>query len=71
MRGVRADETILLVANNPNDEVLTRRTSKKNNVVHDGVEALVYLLCTGAYEKCDTSNMQKFVLLDLEPETGV
>ena len=57
---------------NPNDEVLTRRALKKNNitnevvVAHDGVEALDYLFGTGAYEGRDLSVMPQVVLLDLK-----
>jgi PleD family two-component response regulator len=48
-------KTILLVEDNPDDELLTRRTLKKNNVchevvvAHDGVEALDYLFGTGTH----------------------
>ena len=47
--------TILLVEDNPDDELLTRRTLKKNNlcndlvVARDGAEALDYLFATGRY----------------------
>ena len=57
---------------NPNDEVLTRRALKKNNitnevvVAHDGVEALDYLFGTGTYEGRDLSVMPQVVLLDLK-----
>ena len=57
---------------NPNDEVLTRRALKKNNitnevvVAHDGVEALDYLFGTGTYEGRDPSVMPQVVLLDLK-----
>jgi len=50
------DETILLVEDNPDDELLTRRTLKKSNVcnqvavLRDGAEALDYLFAMGAHE---------------------
>src|SRR5829696_10042264 len=66
------DETILLVENNADDELLTRRTLKKNNifndvvVARDGAEALDYLFATGTYEGRDPSIMPQVVLLDLK-----
>jgi len=48
-----AEKIILLVEDNPDDETLTLRALKKNNiknkivVVCDGVEALDYLFCRG------------------------
>ena len=65
------DETILLVEDNADDELLTRRTLKKNNVCNDlvvardGAEALDYLFATGEYEGRDPSVMPQVVLLDL------
>ena len=66
-----ARETILLVEDNPDDAVLTRRALKENNlcnelvVTHDGEQALDYLFGTGAYEGRDTSVMPQLILLDL------
>jgi two-component system, response regulator len=46
---------ILLVEDNPNDEMLALHAFKKHNladkvhVVRDGAEALEYIFCTGAY----------------------
>jgi two-component system response regulator len=63
---------ILLVEDNPDDEVLTRRALKKNNignevvVARDGAEALDYLFGTGTYEGRDLSVMPQVVLLDLK-----
>ncbi len=63
---------ILLVEDNPDDEALTHRALKKNNignevvVARDGAEALDYLFGTGAYEGRDTSVMPQVVLLDLK-----
>ncbi len=63
---------ILLVEDNPDDEALTLRALKKNNignevmVVRDGVEALDYLFGTGAHAGRDTSDKPQVVLLDLK-----
>ena len=63
---------ILLVEDNPDDEALTLRALKKNNirnevvVARDGVEALDYLFGTGAYAGRDTSDLPQVVLLDLK-----
>lgn len=63
---------ILLVEDNPDDEALTLRALKKNNInneiviAHDGVEALDYLLGTGAYAHRDLRVMPQVVLLDLK-----
>ncbi len=54
------EKTILLVEDNADDEELTIRALKKNNVTNnlvvarDGVEALDYLFGTGAYAGRDT-----------------
>jgi len=63
---------ILLVEDNPDDEMLTRRAFKKSKVLNemvvarDGAEALDYLFGTGAYAGRDTSVMPEIVLLDLK-----
>lgn len=65
-------KVILLVEDNPDDELLTLRALKKNNignevvVAHDGVEALDYLFGTGIYEGRDTSIQPQVILLDLK-----
>ncbi len=65
------DETILLVEDNPDDELLTRRTLKKSNVCNevvvacDEVEALDYLFATGAHEGRGSVAMPQVILLDL------
>jgi two-component system response regulator len=65
------DKPILLVEDNPDDEILTRRAFKKNNILndlvvaHDGVEALDYLFGTGAHAGRDPSVLPELVLLDL------
>jgi CheY-like chemotaxis protein len=66
------EKTILLVEDNADDEELTVRALKKNNVTNDlavardGVEALDYLFGTGAYSGRDTSILPGLVLLDLK-----
>jgi two-component system response regulator len=68
---VGRDEAILLVEDDADDELMTRRTLKKNNicnevvVARDGAEALDYLFATGRYEGRDPSVMPQVVLLDL------
>ncbi len=63
---------ILLVEDNPDDELLTIRALKKNNIVNeiivkrDGVEALDYLFGTGTHADLDTSEMPQLILLDLK-----
>jgi two-component system, response regulator len=63
---------ILLVEDNPDDEALTLRALKKNNigneivVVRDGVEALDFLFCTGVYADREPHNLPQVVLLDLK-----
>jgi CheY-like chemotaxis protein len=65
-------KTILLVEDNADDEALTVRALKKNNVTNDlviardGVEALDYVFGTGAYSGRDTSVLPGLVLLDLK-----
>lgn len=64
--------TILLVEDNPDDELLAlralRKTSVPNQVVvaRDGVEALDYIFGRGQYEGRDASEQPKVVLLDLK-----
>ena len=65
------NKVILLVEDNRDDEELTLRAIKKNNigneivVARDGAEALDYLLGTGAHAGRDTSVLPSVVLLDL------
>jgi two-component system response regulator len=65
-------KTILLVEDNSDDEALTLRALKKNNirnevvVAHDGAEALDYLFGTGKYAGRNTNLTPQVVLLDLK-----
>jgi two-component system response regulator len=66
-----SDRPILLVEDNPDDEVLTLRALKKNRILNevlvarDGVEALEYLFGTGPHAGRDVSIQPQIVLLDL------
>ncbi len=66
------DKIILLIEDNPDDEALTLRALKKNNiknevvVTHDGAEALDYLFGTGSYTGRDLTIMPQLTLLDLK-----
>lgn len=67
-----SDKIILLVEDNPDDEALTLRALKKNNIMNevvvarDGVEALDYMFGTGAHTGRDTSILPQVILLDLK-----
>ena len=66
------DKVILLVEDNADDEVLTLRALKKNNirnevvVARDGSEALDYLFATGIHAGRDLHVMPQIILLDLK-----
>ncbi len=66
------DKLILLVEDNPDDELLTIRAFEKNHlanrieVVRDGQEALDFLFCEGNYADRDPDDMPVLVLLDLK-----
>jgi CheY-like chemotaxis protein len=66
------DKVILLVEDNPDDEALTLRALKKNNitneviVVRDGEEALEYLFGTGKYAGREITAVPQVTLLDLK-----
>jgi CheY-like chemotaxis protein len=63
---------ILLVEDNPDDEELTLRALRNNNmanaitVARDGVEALEYLFATGQYSGLDDTRLPAVTLLDLK-----
>ena len=64
--------TILLVEDNPDDEVLTLRALTKSNignkitVVRDGAEALDYLFCKNVYADRDPHDQPQLILLDIK-----
>jgi two-component system response regulator len=66
------DKVILLVEDNADDELLTLRALKKNNirnevvVARDGSEALDYLFGTGVHAGRDLTVMPQIILLDLK-----
>jgi two-component system response regulator len=63
---------ILLVEDNPDDEALTLRAFRKNNisnpvvVARDGAEALDYLFASGAHAGREAADLPQVVLLDLK-----
>ena len=66
------ERAILLVEDNPDDELLMRRALAKNDVAgevvvaHDGVEALEYLFSSGSYAGRPADAMPRLILLDLK-----
>ncbi|HSO33966.1 MAG TPA: response regulator [Labilithrix sp.] len=66
------DKIILLVEDNPDDELLTLRALKKHNirnevvVARDGAEALDYLFGRATHEGRDVSVLPQLILLDLK-----
>jgi two-component system response regulator len=66
------DRVILLVEDNPDDEVLTLRALKQNQiknsivVARDGGEALDYLFGRGIHAGRDTAAEPELILLDLK-----
>ncbi len=66
------DKVILLVEDNPDDQILTLRALKENNIANrvviaeDGVEALDYLRGTGKFSEREADDLPAVVLLDLK-----
>jgi two-component system, response regulator len=66
------EKYILLVEDNPDDEALTLRALKKNNIANrmvvarDGAEALDFLFGRGAHAGRDTASLPTVMLLDLK-----
>ncbi|UYP47137.1 putative methanogenesis regulatory protein FilR2 [Candidatus Lokiarchaeum ossiferum] len=72
-----SSKIILLVEDNPDDILLTKRALSKNSILNevvvanDGVQALDYLFGRGKWEGRDTSLKPEVVLLDLKmPKMG-
>ena len=65
------EKVILLVEDNPDDEMLALRAFTKNDIANrvavarDGVEALDYIFATGPHEGRDISGQEELILLDL------
>lgn len=63
---------ILLVEDNPDDEVLTLHALKKNNIgnkifiARDGAEALDFLFCQNQYADRGPHDMPQLILLDIK-----
>jgi len=66
------NKTILLVEDNPDDEALTLRALKRNNILNevvvarDGAEALDYLFARGVHSGRDPERLPEVTLLDLK-----
>ena len=66
------EKIILMVEDNPDDELLTLMALKDNNIMNevivarDGEEALDYLFMTGKYKNRDNSVSPQVILLDLK-----
>ena len=66
------EKVILLAEDDPGHEELFRRSVAQSgipcrmDVVHDGVEVIDYLFCTGEYEDRDHSRLPDLLLLDLK-----
>lgn len=69
---MNSEKKILLIEDNPDDELLTLLAFKDNNIVNevvvarDGEEALDYLFGTGKFKDRDLSILPQVVLLDLK-----
>ncbi len=66
------EKLILLVEDNPDDQALTLRALRKNNIRNrvvirqDGAEALDFLFCEGADAGRDPRDKPQLILLDLK-----
>jgi two-component system response regulator len=75
--GMFAKKPIMLAEDNSDDEMLTLRALKQNNIAnevviaHDGVEVLDFLFCQGSHSGRDPALMPAMLLLDLKmPKMG-
>jgi len=65
------NKIILLVEDNPDDQVLTIQALKNSNIINeviiadDGIEALDYLFGRGKYARRDTTQFPSVILLDI------
>ena len=70
--GRMKDKIIFLIKDNRDDEALTLRALKQNNIMnevivaHDGAEALDFLFGTGPHAGRDLTVMPQVILLDLK-----
>jgi CheY-like chemotaxis protein len=70
--GALKNKIILLVEDDPDDELLIIRALEQHNILneiivaHDGVEALEFLSGTGMYQGRDVSIVPQVILLDLK-----
>lgn len=66
------ENMILLVEDNPDDEALTVRALKKNNlrnelvIARDGAEAIDYLFAEGQHQGRNINQLPALILLDLQ-----
>jgi two-component system, response regulator len=75
--GSSDNKPIMLAEDNADDEMLTLRALKQNNIANDvviardGVEVLDYLFCRGAHSERNPALMPAMLLLDLKmPRMG-
>ena len=67
-----SEKYILLVEDNRDDEALTLRALKKNNILNsvevcrDGVEALDFLFARNQYQERQLTDLPQLILLDLK-----
>lgn len=63
---------MLLIEDTPSEVALTLHAFRKHQLAHhiqvvrDGVEALEFIFCTGAYAQRDIAQMPRLIILDLK-----